>query len=535
MFAPRVAKPDSRQLEGAARPPSPLLPRTHAKGGGDVGVATTILEAQPRFGTQASLRLGAIDDPREHEADRIAERAMHMPQVEGLMPAAASTVSGARPGQPLDMATRADMEARLGWDFGAVRVHTGEAAERAALNLGAAAYTAGRDIVFGPGRYAPATPEGRRLIAHELVHVIQQWRTGALIQRQAYKAADQVTELRFIQKFDPVLAAKVGLEADLRDVHDVWMLTVQGDFTTPEAVGRLVWAPNKVPVGVSIKRYLRFDFAVTDPAPASSQETVFLLWGINPNYHHLESMDRSIADLFRERGLVAESETIKTARATFRERHADLGEVVLNNIDRALDRVTRGNPGLLEAYYRRYADWPLGAGISRTSNKAGGTDEGITVGGRVSDINVGVLNLEKLDQLATDDTLSLLGSTLIHEFAHTSHADDPLKGPGEGKAYGIENFFSQRMGDKARDDATLELGPRFGDEKAFNTAEQVMRFLYQVIDTGESVLPSLAGVTRQQARAMATEFVSKRRADFSPELKAWILKEFGAAALGSFT
>jgi hypothetical protein len=73
---------------------------------------------------------------------------------------------------------RADMEARLGGDFSAVRVHTGDAAARSADALAAEAYTVGDDIVFARGVYAPHDPLGRLRLAHELAHVLQQ-RSGA--------------------------------------------------------------------------------------------------------------------------------------------------------------------------------------------------------------------------------------------------------------------------------------------------------------------------------------------------------------------
>jgi len=78
------------------------------------------------------------------------------------------------PGQPLDSATRAFMEPRFGHDFSRVRVHLNARAAESARAVGALAYTAGHDIVFGDQQYAPASPEGRRLIAHELTHVLQQ-------------------------------------------------------------------------------------------------------------------------------------------------------------------------------------------------------------------------------------------------------------------------------------------------------------------------------------------------------------------------
>jgi len=78
------------------------------------------------------------------------------------------------PGQPLDASTRAFFEPRFEHDFSSVRVHTDETAAASAKAVNATAYTVGRDLVFGAGQYSPATSEGRKLVAHELTHVLQQ-------------------------------------------------------------------------------------------------------------------------------------------------------------------------------------------------------------------------------------------------------------------------------------------------------------------------------------------------------------------------
>jgi len=92
-------------------------------------------------------------------------------------------------GQPLDTSVRAEAEERLGHDFGRVRVHADERAGTSARALGAAAYTVGSDVVFGPGRYEPSQPEGRRLLFHELAHVVQQ--EGAGTRRGTASAAER--------------------------------------------------------------------------------------------------------------------------------------------------------------------------------------------------------------------------------------------------------------------------------------------------------------------------------------------------------
>jgi hypothetical protein len=77
-------------------------------------------------------------------------------------------------GRPLDRETRRYMESRIGFDFSKVRIHTDSRAAASAKSLNARAYTVGNNVVFGPGRFAPNTTEGRRLLAHELTHVVQQ-------------------------------------------------------------------------------------------------------------------------------------------------------------------------------------------------------------------------------------------------------------------------------------------------------------------------------------------------------------------------
>lgn len=83
--------------------------------------------------------------------------------------------SGPRgPGRPLDQATRDYFEPRFGVDLSGVQIHDDPTAHEAAARLNARAFTAGRDIGFAKGGYAPEMPEGRRLLAHELAHVAQQ-------------------------------------------------------------------------------------------------------------------------------------------------------------------------------------------------------------------------------------------------------------------------------------------------------------------------------------------------------------------------
>jgi len=82
------------------------------------------------------------------------------------------------PGRPLEASVRAEMESRLQEEFSAVRVHADPTAARAATSVNAHAFTVGDDLVFNRNRYAPQQESGKRLLAHELAHVVQQRRGG---------------------------------------------------------------------------------------------------------------------------------------------------------------------------------------------------------------------------------------------------------------------------------------------------------------------------------------------------------------------
>jgi hypothetical protein len=98
-------------------------------------------------------------------------------------------------GRPLDSAVRAEMEPRFRHSFADVRVHADGRAAESARAVGAHAYAVGRNVVFGAGRYAPGSGEGRRLIAHELAHVVQQRGASASLQpKLEIGAADDPAE-----------------------------------------------------------------------------------------------------------------------------------------------------------------------------------------------------------------------------------------------------------------------------------------------------------------------------------------------------
>ena len=100
----------------------------------------------------------------------------------------------ASPGLPLGFSTRHFMESRLGHDFSRVRVHTDARARDSARAVAASAYTVGSDIVFAPGQYQPESSVGRKLLAHELAHVMQNAAAGSNHSGLTVGAANSVEE-----------------------------------------------------------------------------------------------------------------------------------------------------------------------------------------------------------------------------------------------------------------------------------------------------------------------------------------------------
>jgi hypothetical protein len=163
-------------------------------------------------GVQAKVAIGSANDPAERQADEMADRVLRMPAPR-VQPTCAACAAGsaAHPvsekvrtlqrapvdgaasageaadgfastlgsGRPLEPHVRAFFEPRFGHDFGSVRVHTDARADRSARQVDALAFTVGGNVVFRDGVYAPQSTAGRRLLAHELTHVVQQGAAAA--------------------------------------------------------------------------------------------------------------------------------------------------------------------------------------------------------------------------------------------------------------------------------------------------------------------------------------------------------------------
>ena len=166
-------------------------------------------------------------DRSEHEADRLADQILRLPDPRRAeTPLAATHLPADTPawpgaGRKLPSATRKFFEPRFGFDFNRLRIHTDAEAAQSARALNAHAFTIGRDIVFGAGRFAPHTSAGQRLLAHELAHVVQPAASRPLIQRQKAvepTAADIADIAEERKRFE---AAKQKHQEALRRAKDI--------------------------------------------------------------------------------------------------------------------------------------------------------------------------------------------------------------------------------------------------------------------------------------------------------------------------
>lgn len=167
----------------------------------------TVHQMLRSHGVQPKVAVGPVDDEFEREADHVADSVMRMPdpaaaplqrtpvevqrkcaaceeeekvqrtpsaETESMSVDSSALRALDGGGRPLQGETRDYFEDRMGHDFGSVRVHTDGAADNLARSVNATAFAHGPHLVFRSGAYAPGSESGRRLLAHELTHTIQQ-------------------------------------------------------------------------------------------------------------------------------------------------------------------------------------------------------------------------------------------------------------------------------------------------------------------------------------------------------------------------
>jgi hypothetical protein len=204
----RIRKLDSEKLSGSLADRVLFLQRT---------IGNQVVEGMVRSGTlHTKLIIGQPGDKYEQEADRIADDVMlkseashsaHNQMIPGeekvkddkqvqmigilttdqethnsVLHHAEEAISAASTsnGQPLPANLHSKFEQALGVDLGSVRIHTDPQSEKANEAINSKAYTIGSDIHFNMGRYNPDSSEGQHLLAHEVVHTVQQTGRGAV-------------------------------------------------------------------------------------------------------------------------------------------------------------------------------------------------------------------------------------------------------------------------------------------------------------------------------------------------------------------
>jgi hypothetical protein len=184
---------------------------------------------------QPKLAVTDLDDPLEVEADAVAARIVGAPVSAKLpvtsfnqkqaflqrqrVPQSASSSIPADAGQilnstghPLDPVTRAFFEPRLGQDLSHVRIHVDQQASDTARTIHALAYTIGNDIAFADGHYSPHTDDGKRLLAHELVHTVQQSKCGSSIVQRSPNLGIVGIHVVDAKAYKPIPGANVHID-----------------------------------------------------------------------------------------------------------------------------------------------------------------------------------------------------------------------------------------------------------------------------------------------------------------------------------
>ncbi len=245
-------------------------PRAHAQ-------TVAIRAILGRSGVQPKLKIGRPNDALEQEADRVADQVMREGVVADVTPAGParphvqrlcaecegdvqrqveeeeellqtkskpdtgpavttdrSVLQGIGDGWPLAPAERGFFQSRFGRPLDDVRIHTGSAADRAATSINARAFTLGSDIAFAEGEYRPGASEGRKLLAHELTHVLQQ-RPRPLL--KASSSASAGAESRPTVSFSPPVVRRQAPKPPGKRAFGSWVTTTDvkaKNFNNPD-------------------------------------------------------------------------------------------------------------------------------------------------------------------------------------------------------------------------------------------------------------------------------------------------------------
>ncbi|MGB7538367.1 MAG: DUF4157 domain-containing protein [Anaerolineales bacterium] len=167
-------------------------------------------------------------------------------------------------GAPLPPFIRTFFEQRFGSDLGDVRVHAGLQASETAKSIQAHAFTLGRDVVFGQGRFSPDSPGGKKLLAHELTHVVQQKGAGG----------SKDGSRRLSASAQPVIQRTLKDGHDLSSPRFSKLPDLEGTYD-----GELIIAKGSSGRGVQAVQHALYDLGFFPPAPK-------LVYGADGYFHN---------------------------------------------------------------------------------------------------------------------------------------------------------------------------------------------------------------------------------------------------------
>lgn len=198
-------------------------------------------------------------------------------------------------GQPLPAPTQKSMSALLGYDFSGVRVHSDSRAAESAASVNALAYTVGKNIVFGSGQYSPHTHEGRRLLAHELTHVVQQNGGPSMQKKVVLKGATMKAKERaaFLKARKWTNASKAAaIMSDMAAASDTFDFTDEDELQR-EIVKRVATVTYMQETQQTVKGDKRaFGYPFNPPAE---------IYGPRVNYDARDYWKPSVPDAYAER------------------------------------------------------------------------------------------------------------------------------------------------------------------------------------------------------------------------------------------
>lgn len=348
------------------------------------------------------------------------------------------------------------MEQHFGYDFSPVRVHADAAAEQSARDVDAHAYTVGHDVVFGAGQFSPETQAGRRMIAHELTHVVQQGggvrRADAPVQRSA--AGGVLQRQPAPQQAKPEIKFRIG-----------WLLSEGAPVETNEQVAALA----RLAVAS-----LREDFGDVESAAVKTQITDWIatVEGVLPYFErhagekvdpsHVVLINHQYDELLRVRAAMHRDKLIQIKEALWREHDAAV---------KAAEAAEALQPALDDALRAAYR-----MGSSSTVREAVSTVKGAISVGR------------NLRSLAADITTDIMGLPLAS--GTKIYVDHWTSQIGRPKITIINvGKYTEALGKLGRGLAALNVALTIADRsKKATEAEQGMKDLSDAVNIGTDLI-----------------------------------------------